>query len=427
MGGEMLGIREIAQNLGWVCYPILLPMGERVGYGCGGTMGRRSSSNGSFGVKGLHRKRGWFYFQPPTPKDGGVRPVAMALGTRDLVEAITLVEAKRGELEQWQAARRRTLDELLPMYYHEKREDSVKSKRQREMVLGSFSAVLGNPRIEEVTPERIDEWRGHVRMHGANPESGREEKAKNGKLKRPKLVTPRSDATLRTYTIVVKAFFNWAVERKWIQVSPVRRLKRQTLVVRTKVQDFLTDEEREKLLAEEMPDYLRFILMFGFFAGLRDGEMLAMKRSWIWIAKDGSGGTVTVQNQAVVCRDGKPWLWRPKKREMRTVPLHPRLIGFLEGYGMREPWMLRPDREFWPDPGTDGKRFDAHRAMAGLAKRAGVRKLNYHILRHSFGTSLVMKGVSLAEVAGLLGDTLKVTEENYAGYCPSRVNPLAVL
>jgi len=81
----------------------------------------------------------------------------------------------------------------------------------------------------------------------------------------------------------------------------------------------------------------------------------------------------------------------------------------------------------WPADNVKSKRFDASKGMTALARRLGIRKLNYHIQRHTFATLLVTKGVSLADVAGLLGDTLQVTQDHYAGYSPNKVNPLAVL
>jgi integrase len=394
-------------------------------------------------IKGLYLKKGWYYFQPPTPKhDGAARPTAVALGTKDLVEAITRLEERRGEMAEWQASRKRTLEEVLPRYYAAKAGDAVFTRRQREMILSGFCEVLGNPRVDTIDAAMIDGWREHVAKHGSSLKTGGPmrktvvvpiEKVKGVRKRtvKEKVVAPprglRSPATVKTYTIVVKAFFNWAVEEKLISESPLKKLKRQTVVARTRVQEFLTEHEREVALAAEMPDYMRFILMFGFFAGLRDGEMLAMTPRWIWISPDGQRGTVTVQNEAIEHTDGTKGEWRPKVRELRTILMHPRLLAFLKEYKLRSPWMLKPEKELWPADNLKSKRFDASKGMTALAKRCGVRKLNYHILRHSYATHLVMKGVSLADVAGLLGDTLQVTQDHYAGYSPSGVNHSAVL
>lgn len=326
----------------------------------------------------------------------------MALGTKNLVEALLTMEDRKRDLRETLAARKRTMEEALPRYFKDKRHDALWSRRQREMILPKACRYLGNPRLENVTPEMIERWRSDL-------EEG------------------RSPATVKTYTIVLRAFFNWCVEHDLLVESPMRRMKRQVRVTRTRRQEFLTEEEREKLLAEPMADHIRFILMFGFFAGLRDGEMLAMTPRWIWVSNDWKRGTITVQNETAARSDGTVWEWRPKTRELRTIPMHARLLEFVRNYGMRSPWMLRPEKSEWPPEDKKSKRYDAHKVLTRMARRCGIRKLNYHILRHSFGTHLAMKGVPLAEIAGLLGDTVKVTEENYAGYSPSTRNPLECL
>ena len=45
-------------------------------------------------IKGLYKKRGWFYYQPLTNEDGN-RPKAVALGTHDFLEAINRSYSER--------------------------------------------------------------------------------------------------------------------------------------------------------------------------------------------------------------------------------------------------------------------------------------------------------------------------------------------
>lgn len=373
-----------------------------------------------FGVKGLYQKQenGWFYYQPPTPEGGGVRPKAVALRTRDLVTAIEAVRGMAGEARVLAAARKGTLEEVLPLYFREKGEDEKSTRMQREVVLNGFLQIVGNVRVGEITVETIREWRDHLREHGG------------GKVKKEKGLSPSS---LKTYSIVLRAFLKWAEEAGYLRGDPMRKLRRQVAVKSTRVQEFLTVDERELLLAGTLEEGTReeaaFIVWFGFFTGLRDSEMLAMKRSWLWIAEDWSRGTVTVQDTEIVFNDAgrTRGMWSAKGKRKRVIPLAPRLLEWLRGYGMREPFMLAPQKPLWPAMDRNSKRYDAKKALAGLARRVGVRKLNYHILRHSFGTHLAMKGVPMVEIAGLLGDSVSVTEAHYVGFSPSRVSPVGLL
>jgi integrase len=277
-------------------------------------------------------------------------------------------------------------------------------------VLQKFSEFAGNPLVSEITKETIQDWRDNLRKVGGG-QSGK----------------GVSESAVMSYTIILRAFLNWAMRHHYLRTDPMAGMKRQTKVRKTRRSDFLTEDEREILLAAPAKDELRFVLHMGFFAGLRDGEIQAMTPNWIWVANDWQSGSITVQDTWVKRKDGTTFLWRPKGRKLRTIPMHPRLLAFLKDYKIREPFMLAPEKEFWPDEEKHSRRFECRNAMKGLVKRTSVRKLNYHILRHSFATHLVSKGVSLAQVAHLLGDTLKVTEENYAGFSPTRTNPLEVL
>ncbi len=366
------------------------------------------NAQGLSSVKGLYEKRGWFYYQPSTPKGAGIpRPKAVALKTRSLMVALELMEHRRFDMEVIRSVKAGTLEEVLPAYHLEKAGDAKHSRRGRQCVLEMFMNHAGNPRVDQITPAMIQAWRKHLTEKGGQ----------RG--------VPIAHTTMSSYSIVLRAFLNWAVAKGMLTSNPMQRIAIR--VNSTRVQEFLTEDEREKLLAAECSDRVSLILYLGFFAGLRSGEMLAMSPNWLWIAEDGGRGTITVQNTPIKMSDGKPGMWQPKGRRCRTIPLHPRLLEFLKGYGMRWPWLLAPENEKWPGELVNSKRYDASKVMRKLAKKVGVRKLTPHMLRHSFATHLAMKGVALAEIAGLLGDTLRVTEEHYAGYQPGKGNPLECL
>ena len=55
-----------------------------------------------------------------------------------------------------------------------------------------------------------------------------------------------------------------------MRADPLAKVGRELRMTTTRVQGFLTEDERERLLAEEAPDYVRLILMLGFFDGVGD-------------------------------------------------------------------------------------------------------------------------------------------------------------
>ncbi|MDE0835667.1 MAG: site-specific integrase [Akkermansiaceae bacterium] len=246
-------------------------------------------------MKGLYAKQnGYWYFQPPKQR-GELRPKAIALGTRDELDAITLARREGDRHAIVVAETTGTLREILPRYLEAKDEDAKKTKQVRKQVLAAFAEVMGNPRLGDIDVKMLKEWRRKLGKTGGSAATDK----------------PVSPATLTSYLIVLKAFLNWAVERGLIRTNPVRELgKGHTTVRVTKSHRFIERDKRDELLAEPCRDYVGLILHLGFFAGLRDGEMLACNPDWIWIADDGESGSLTVQDTKIKLSDGSLAWWR---------------------------------------------------------------------------------------------------------------------
>ena len=367
-------------------------------------------------MNGIYAKRGWLYYQAPKPP-GGTRPKAIALKTRDWVAAMDAVDKMRYGQMETAAALAGTVDEALPLYLSARAEDTKATRRAREVILSGFRDILGNPRLKDLNPAMIATWRTHLEEKGGTL---------NGRGQaRP--------ASKRSYLITVRAFLNWCRKQGMLDHDPLSEIRHLAKVNITRRQKFLTVDERERLLALPMKDYAKLILHLGFFAGLRHEEMLALNPDWIWIADDKSRGTITVQDTEITFDDGpggtagSKGTWTPKGKRARIIPMHPRLLACILDHGMRRPWMLAPDRPLWPADHKNSKRFDPKKALGNLAKKAGVEKVNYHILRHSFATHLAIAGVELSKIAALLGDSLKVAEDHYAGYAPNSGDSLLKL
>lgn len=383
-------------------------------------------------MKGLYAKRGWFYYQPPMRK--GVRPPAVALETQDEFAAILKAKKLRDGDDLKAAKAKGAMSEVLPLYLRAKSDDSEATKRPRKYVLESFCEIAGDPKVAAISGEMVTAWREHLRTVGGT-KSGTK-RLKNGKLQKLK---PCSSATMTSYLIVLKAFITWCREKGYLTGDPLLELKRKTQVNVTRVNEFLTVEERDRAFEAlaKVPDLkgtragrrerLELVLLLGFYVGLRDGEMMAMNPKWVWISPDGSQGKISVQDTKFEYEDGSVGWWKPKGKRRREIPMHPKLLEYFKVHGVCSPWVLAPEKERWPARASQAKRFDMKTALANHAKRSGLKKLNFHILRHSFATHLAMAGVPLAVVAAFLGDRLSVAESNYAGFIPSKVNPLEVL
>lgn len=75
---------------------------------------------------------------------------------------------------------------------------------------------------------------------------------------------------------------------------------------------------------------------------------------------------------------------------------------------------LRGKVVFCRDDGTPLTLWQLHERLEGVCRRAGLRKIRWHDLRHSFASHLVQKGVPLRQVQMLLGhSSIAMTERTF--------------
>jgi integrase/recombinase XerD len=152
---------------------------------------------------------------------------------------------------------------------------------------------------------------------------------------------------------------------------------------------FLDDGAAAKLLqaARADPDpFVRLCVEFLARTGLRKGEFLDL----------------TVD--AVVQIGSAYWLHVPvgKLRTDRYIPLHPQLKDLLDGWLARRPAGLRSDYLFVERGRRVGK-TTVDRAVAKVARTAGIGHVTPHQLRHTLATQAINRGMSLEAIAALLG------------------------
>jgi integrase len=200
----------------------------------------------------------------------------------------------------------------------------------------------------------------------------------------------KQDAKLKPNTInihlrTLHRMFTVAQEWKIIEDGP----KVQCLKVTEAKFDYLTFEEAEILPpVAEMP--WKAMIIVGLKTGLRRGELLGLHREDV----DLDQGRLIVRRSALRRRLGPP-----KTGKTRIVPLgrmaHEALADQLGSHRHDVVFCDRDGGIFW-----EGRsQYWLHRAC----KRAGLRPLSWHALRHTFASHLVMRGAPLKAVQELLG------------------------
>jgi integrase/recombinase XerC len=177
----------------------------------------------------------------------------------------------------------------------------------------------------------------------------------------------------------VKAVKEAALAPKWLDKKQRAALLR---AVDKEVEDAIRRYPRLRLMYLRDAAIVKLIL----FAGLRVGEIIQLRMGDITL--DDRKGSVTV-------REGKG----TKRRE---VPLNSKARKAIIDY-----LRVRPDvdsDELFLGQRNEGVQSKTiQRAVVRFAKKAGLKNVAPHTLRHSFAKALIDAGVSLEKVATLLG------------------------
>jgi integrase len=168
--------------------------------------------------------------------------------------------------------------------------------------------------------------------------------------------------------------------------------------------DFLTSDEAARLLDGARDDSERLLLSFAMSTGCRAGELLALTHSDLNL----TAGLVTFRKSA-------SWgvVGPTKSGRERRVPLTATLRGTL-AHRMRAPEAL----VFTRADGSPLKLDDLHTILWRACRVAGLRKIRFHDLRHTFASALVAANVPLRQVQAWLGHSSLRLVERYAHLSP---------
>ena len=212
---------------------------------------------------------------------------------------------------------------------------------------------------------------------------------------------PCRPSTTRQRLTQIKKFFLFAVERGWVQRSPLA-------TVRPPRSD---SSPTMPLTVPEMRALLRA-------CGQRPNErglILLMRYSGLAI-----GDAVTLSREAVIGTELT--LRRAKTGELVMVDLPHIVVRAI--LSLRGP---NPDYFWWSGRGqrvTSAKRWRTR--LGDVAARAGIEGFHPHRLRDTFAVSLLTAGVSIEDVSSLLGhSSIQTTERHYAPWDRRRRDRLA--
>jgi integrase len=278
---------------------------------------------------------------------------------------------KKKEVKQEPPAFGAFADEFLRVYAKNHNKPST-IEGKRIIIEKKLKPAFGGLRLDEIDSRRIEAFVAHHSAAGAKP------------------------MTVNNALIVLRRILSLAVEYGLLAKVPTIRKKK----VVDLEPDFLTFQEAETLLATpaEEPQWWAMIFL-ALRTGLRQGELLALK----WADVDLEKAVLTVRRS----------VWEgietePKSGKKREVPLSGAVEVLKKHRHQRGPYVFC-------DP--DGKPYNkqqCRRPLKRALKRAGLRNIGWHVLRHTFASHLVMRGAPLPSVQKLLGHSTITMTMRYA-------------
>lgn len=169
--------------------------------------------------------------------------------------------------------------------------------------------------------------------------------------------------------------------------------------------DYLSPDECQ-LLVCHAEGVVREMVIMALRTGMRQGELRGLQ----WSSIDWLTMNVAVRHSR---DDHQGKLVTPKNGRTRHIPLDIDLYTLLHRRKKDTGYVfLNPEGR----PYTSDRLNDV---MRRLCRRAGLRTIGWHTLRHTFASHLAMRGVPLPVVKELLGHATIMTTMRYAHVAPS--------
>jgi integrase len=223
--------------------------------------------------------------------------------------------------------------------------------------------------------------------------------------------------TIRNHLNLAHAIFELGLRKRWCNVNPVKLADRPILrYTETRIR-YLEQRELEQLLASEFPQdpfgkVERVLILTAAMTGLRQGELLGLR----WRDVDFNARRVRVVSPFVRGEFADP----KSATSARSVPLAQRVADELLIWRWGSVYVHDDDLVFaHPQTGLPVDPAKLTRRFVKQLERAGVRRVTFHELRHTFGTRMAAAGVPMRTIQHWMGHSDSKTTQIYVHFQPS--------
>lgn len=221
--------------------------------------------------------------------------------------------------------------------------------------------------------------------------------------------------TANDYREIIQRFFNFAIEHLGY-VSPDHRYRHPVEGVKRFKESapeitWLTSEAIEaQLLVVAADPVIHAAVATSIFAGPRRTEV-------VWLRDE----DVDLKRRMIAIRAKtvEGVFWEPKTKRNRAIPISTRLESIL-----REYLKTRSSGVGWFFPSPHGVRWDSDnysQALSAINQKAGLSWSSLDF-RHTFGSHLAQRGISLYKIATLMGNSPEICRRHYAALVPDAMH-----
>jgi integrase len=255
--------------------------------------------------------------------------------------------------------------------------------------------AFGDRAIEEITTADIEAWRRQLSSVRFVDHPERRESR------------PLANNSKNRIVILLHGVFAQACKVYGLPLNPAASVEHHPVRTTGDI-DVFSPEEVWALVRAAASEQDGAIFLTAAFTGLRRGELIALR----WRDIDFTGSVLRVRASYA---GGA--LTAPKSGKVRSVPLAPEVAQALAQLSRRELFMGEDDLVF---PGEFGEHLDGsalRRRYTAALRRAGLRQLRFHDLRHTFGTRMIAKA-DIRRVQEWMGHADIQTTMRYLHYAP---------
>lgn len=237
--------------------------------------------------------------------------------------------------------------------------------------LGNLMPYFSDFKISQITPKMISSYKAKRYGDGARP------------------------ATINRELSMLSKAFNLAKEWEWTRENPVSRVCKDK---ENNERDRWLSVDEEKRLLENSPQWLKGIILFALYTGLRRDELLLLT----WDRVDLFRKIIIIQES----KNGKP----------RTIPLTQTPLDILTARS--KVINLKSGLVF---PNSKGEKITRNVLAVAFGKakeKTGIEDFRFHDLRHCFGSRLAQRGVDIYTIAKLLGHKDIRMTQRYSHHSP---------